>query len=123
MKTAINTYRDERIAIELRYGAKTTDLAKKYGISQSRVSQIKKEMEDRERGKDYVIKNGAEDIFLTEIQGQNDSPVKSKKFDKFIKGNPVYVYATKDPRKAMRFTLEDAQQIAKERHAKVCLPV
>ena len=60
----------------------------------------------REGDRKYAIRNGAADVFLTEITG--------KDYD------TMYRYDTKDIREAMFFTLEEAKKIARERKAVVC---
>lgn len=62
--------------------------------------------ERRSGGREYAIRNGAGEVFLTEITGKD--------------GDRVFKYMTKDIRQAMFFTLEEAREIAKRRKAVVC---
>lgn len=60
----------------------------------------------RTEGKEYAIKNGAAEMFLTEIV-TDDIPY-------------VYKYGSGDVNDAMLFTLEEAKEIARKRKAVVC---
>ena len=60
----------------------------------------------RSGGKEYAIMNGDAEVFLTEITGEG--------YDR------MYRYGTKDIKKALFFTLEEAKRIARERKAVVC---
>ena len=54
--------------------------------------------------KNYIIRNGGAPVYLTGIES--------------VKGHPIiYHYDTKDPKKAMRFTEEEARDLAEKRHA------
>ena len=59
----------------------------------------------RRGGKEYVIMNGAEDLYLTAIEKADKHP-------------PVYRYASADIHDALWFTLEEAKRIAKKRRAR-----
>lgn len=63
-------------------------------------------IEKRRGGKHYCIKNGAVEVFMTEIKGTG--------------GDTVYKYGSTEIRDAMFFTLEEAKRIAKQRKAVVC---
>jgi hypothetical protein len=60
----------------------------------------------REGGREYAIRNGAAEMFLTEISGSG--------------GETVYIYGSKEIRDALMFTLEEAKRIARARKAVVC---
>ena len=62
--------------------------------------------EKRRGGRHYAIRNGAAEVFLTEIKGTG--------------GDTVYKYGSKEIRDALYFTLEEARKIARERKAVVC---
>ena len=63
-------------------------------------------MEDkRKNGREYVIMNGAEDMYLTAIEKQSGQPT-------------VYRYGSADIHDAMWFSLEEAKKIAGERKAR-----
>lgn len=54
--------------------------------------------------KNYILRNGAAPVYLTGIET--------------VKGKPIiYHYDTKDPKKAKRFTEEEARELAEKRHA------
>jgi len=56
----------------------------------------------------YIIKNGAAEVFLTAIDT--------------VQGHPlIYRYGSRDPKEAMRFTKDEAEEIARKRHAVVCV--
>lgn len=57
----------------------------------------------RKGGKEYVILNGAEDLYLTAIEQ--------------AEGQEVYRYKSADIHDAMWFTLEEARRIARKRKA------
>ena len=61
----------------------------------------------RAGGKEYAIRNGAAEMFLTEIVTENAFPV-------------FYRYGSRDVNDAMLFTLEQAEEIARKRKAVVC---
>lgn len=54
-------------------------------------------------GRNYIIRNGAEEIFLTKIEN--------------VKGIDVYTYGSKDWKDAKRFTLTEARELARKRKA------
>lgn len=54
--------------------------------------------------KNYIIRCGGADAYLTRIEKKKNEP-------------PVYVYDTKDKKKAKRFTREEAEEIAEKRQA------
>ena len=63
-------------------------------------------LEDRRKGgKEYVIMNGAEDLYLTAIERADGHPL-------------IYRYASADIHDALWFTLEEAKKIAKQRKAR-----
>ena len=62
--------------------------------------------EKRRGGRQYAIRNGAAEVYLTEIKGTG--------------GDTVYKYGSKEIRDALYFTLEEARKIARERKAVVC---
>ena len=63
-------------------------------------------MEDqRKGGKEYVIMNGAEDMYLTEIEWTGGCPI-------------IYRYGSADIHDALWFTLEEAKEIARKRKAR-----
>ena len=102
-------------------GLKLREIGEKYGIGVERVRQIvAKEarklrgcghVETYERteadpeGKNYIIKNGVEDLFLTKIERVN--------------GITVYTYGSKEWKDGLRFTLETARELARKRKAVV----
>lgn len=55
--------------------------------------------------KDYIIRCGGVEAYLTRIETSKKEP-------------PVYVYGTKDKKKAKRFTEEEALEIAQKQRAK-----
>ena len=64
-----------------------------------------KRLEDqRKDGREYVIMNGAEELYLTAIEKAD--------------GQTVYRYKSADIHDALWFTLEDAQRIARKRKAR-----
>ena len=54
--------------------------------------------------KNYIIRCGAAEAYLTRIETSKKEP-------------PVYVYGTKDKKKAKRFTEEEAREIAEKQRA------
>ena len=62
--------------------------------------------EKRRGERHYAIRNGAAEVFLSEIKG--------KGYD------TIYTYNTKDIKEALFFTREEAEKIARERKAVVC---
>lgn len=58
----------------------------------------------RPKKKDWVIKNGGAEVYLTSIETVKNHPI-------------IYHYNTKDPKEAMRFTEEEAREIAQARKA------
>lgn len=61
----------------------------------------------RAGGKEYAIRNGAAEMFLTEIVTENAFPV-------------FYRYGSSNVNDAMLFTMEQAEEIARKRKAIVC---
>ena len=62
-------------------------------------------MDRRKGGKEYVIMNGAEDLYMTAIERADGHPL-------------IYRYASADIHDALWFTLEEAKKIAKQRKAR-----
>lgn len=54
--------------------------------------------------KKYIIKCGGADAYLTRIEKKKNE-------------EPVYIYGTRDKKKAKRFTREEAERIAEKRQA------
>ena len=130
--------RNAEIVAMRKDGATFQEIATWYGLSNSRVQEIcrrfkdygntkeeiirnwEKRQEERQKqweaseayrekrrgGRQYAIRNGAAEVYLTEITGEG--------YDR------MYRYGTKDIRKALFFTLEEAKKIARERKAVVC---
>ena len=59
----------------------------------------------RKSGKEYVVMNGAEDLYLTAIEPADRHP-------------QVYRYGSADIHGALWFTLEEAKEIARKRRAR-----
>ena len=118
--------RNRRIYYMRICGMKLKEIGEEYGIGVERVRQIvikearklrgyKPELchryhelfycEADPEGKNYIIRNGAGDMFLTSIET--------------VKGIKVYTYGSNDWKKGMRFTLEEAREIARKRKAVV----
>lgn len=107
MRQAVNTQRDEEIRQKRKEGMGLKEIAEKYGISIARAGKIcgktgyikKKEPKEvkppKDTAKRWVVKSGAAEAYLTKIDCG------------------VYIYATKDKRKALKLTREDAEDIAK----------
>lgn len=100
--------RDEEILKMREAGMSKKEVGEKYGISGARVTQICNEQIRIRKGKDCVIKCGNREMFLTKIEKQKDYP-------------PVYYYKSNDIKKALRFTMEEAQEIAKKCRGIVCM--
>ena len=62
--------------------------------------------ERRDGGREYVIMNGAEDLYLTEIEWTGGCPM-------------IYRYGSADIHDALWFTLDEAKEIARKRKARV----
>lgn len=113
MRPTINTQRDEEIRQKRKEGMGLKEIAKEYGISIQRAGKIcgktgyikKKEQKEvlppKDTQKRWIVKNGAAEAYLTKIDGV------------------VFIYNTKDKKKALRFTRKDAEEIAKVCHAEV----
>ena len=54
--------------------------------------------------KNYIVRCGGADAYLTKIEKKKNEA-------------PVYIYGTKDKKKAKRFTREEAEEIAEKRQA------
>ena len=130
--------RNAEIVAMRKDGATFQEIAEWYGLSNSRVQEICRRFKDygntkeeiirnwekrkkeqqkkwetleaywkkRSGGREYAIRNGTAEVYLTEITGEG--------YDR------MYRYGTKDIRKALFFTLEEAKKIARERKAVVC---
>ena len=130
--------RNAEIVAMRKDGATFQEIAEWYGLSNSRVQEICRRFKDygntkeeiirnwetrkkeqqkkwetleaywkkRSGGREYAIRNGTAEVYLTEITGEG--------YDR------MYRYGTKDIRKALFFTLEEAKRIARERKAVVC---
>ena len=136
----VDIERNAEIAMMRKEGATFLEIAEWYEISPQRAKQIcekfsdgdtkeeiirnweRKQEERRERrmeegleyrrradrlkaGKEYVVMNGAEDLYLTAIEKAERHPV-------------IYRYGSKDINDALWFTLEEAKEIARKRHAR-----
>ena len=140
--TETDIERNAEIVAMRKDGATFQEIAEWYGICNSRVQEIcrrfkdygdtkeeiirnwnRKQEEKRKRkevweaeykdwskrrsgGKEFAIMNGDAEVFLTEITGEG--------YER------MYRYGTKDIKKALFFTLEEAKKIARERKAVVC---
>ena len=117
--------------VRMRKAGKTyKEIGDKYRISATRALQIirnemrlqererhpekKKELEEEykriremRKGREYIIRNGGADLFLTAIEEVHGHPC-------------IYRYGSKNPKEAMRFTKEEADEIARKRKAVVC---
>ena len=137
----VDIERNAEIAMMRKEGATFLEIAEWYEISPQRAKQIcekfsdgdtkdeiirnweRKQEEKRKRkeaweaeykdwskrrsgGKEFAIMNGDAEVFLTEITGEG--------YDR------MYRYGTKDIKKALFFTMEEAKKIARERKAVVC---
>lgn len=93
-----------------RYGETKEEIVRSWEQKQEEKKKKDEEMtawiRKREGGREYAIRNGAAEVFLTEIKG--------------IGGDTVYKYGSTEIRDAMLFTLEEAKRIAKQRKAVVC---
>ena len=133
----VDIERNAEIAMMRKEGATFQEIAKWYEVSPQRAKQICEKFSDgdtkeeiirnwekrqddkrmqeeaweeyhakRRGGRHYAIRNGTAEVYLTEITG--------KDYD------TMYRYGTKDIKKALFFTLEEAKKIARERKAVVC---
>lgn len=66
--------------------------------------EFKRLAEKRKDGREYVIMNGEENLYLTKIEPADKHPV-------------IYVYGSANIHDALWFTLEEAKEIAKKRKA------
>ena len=62
--------------------------------------------EKRKSGREYVIMNGAEDLYLTAIERADGHPL-------------IYRYGSADIHDVLWFTLDEAKEIARKRKARV----
>ena len=69
-------------------------------LEQRRMNDLRKD------GREYVIMNGAEDMYLTEIEWTGGCPM-------------IYRYGSADIHDAMWFTMDEAKEIARKRKARV----
>lgn len=67
--------------------------------------EYKRMADMRKEGREYVIMNGAANLYLTAIEKPEGHP-------------PIYRYRSADIHDALWFTLEKAKQIARERHGR-----
>ena len=130
--------RNAEIVAMRKDGATFREIAEWYGLSNPRIQEICRRFKDygntkeeiirnwekqqdekrmqeeaweeyhakRRGGRHYAIRNGTAEVYLTEITG--------KDYD------TMYRYGTKDIKKALFFTMEEAKKIARERKAVVC---
>lgn len=93
-----------------RYGGTKEEIVRNWEQKQDEKKRKNEEMDawirKREGGREYAIRNGAAEMFLTEISGSG--------------GDMVYRYGSKEIRDALMFTLEEAKRIARARKAVVC---
>lgn len=103
--------RDMDILLAWEQGETMTSIGKRYGLTQPSISRIIDKMQEKEAAdpREFIIRNGSADVFLTEIMEVKHHPL-------------IYRYATTDPRKALRLRWADAERIARERHAVICVP-
>ena len=119
MNRVRNSDRDEEIRQERKDGKSLKAIAEKYGFSIARAGKIcegiepakkKKQPEPKppkDREKRWIVKCGGAEAYLTEITPEQ------------LGHTPIYTYGTKDKQKAMKMTREEAETIAKQRHAEV----
>ena len=69
-------------------------------LEQRRMNDLRKD------GREYVIMNGAEDMYLTEIEWTGTQPI-------------IYTYGSADIHDALWLTLDEAKEIARKRKARV----
>lgn len=119
MNRVRNSDRDDEIRKKRKDGMGLKELAEMYGFSIARAGKIcegiepakkKKQPEPKppkDREKRWIVKCGGADAYLTEITPEQ------------LGHTPIYTYGTKDKKKAMKMTREEAETIAKQRHAEV----
>ena len=92
------------------YGDSKEEIVRNWEHKQDEKRKKHEELEawirKRAGGREYAIRNGAAEVFLTEITGSG--------------GDMVYRYGSKEIRDALMFTREEATRIARERKAVVC---
>ena len=114
-----NTDRDEEIRQKRKDGMGLKEIAAMYSFSIARAGKIcqgitpakkekpKKPKAPKDIEKRWIVKCGGAEAYLTEI-----TPAQ-------LGNTHIYTYGTKDKQKAMKMTREEAEAIAKQRHAEV----
>lgn len=114
-----NTDRDEEIRKKRKAGMGLKEIAEMYGFSIARAGKIcdgveptkkekpKEPKAPKDSEKRWIVKCGGAEAYLTEITPEQ------------LGHTPIYTYGTKDKQKAMRMKREEAEAIAKIRHAEV----
>lgn len=114
-----NTDRDEEIRQKRKDGMGLKEIAEMYGFSIARAGKIckgitpakkektKEPKEPKASEKRWIVKCGGAEAYLTKITPEQ------------LGHTPIYTYGTKDKQKAMRMKREEAEAIAKIRHAEV----
>lgn len=119
MNKTRNTDRDEEIRQKRKAGMGLKEIAEMYGFSIARAGKIcegiepakkekpKEPKTPKDNEKRWIVKCGGAEAYLTEITPEQ------------LGHTPIYTYGTKDKQKAMRMKREEAEAIAKIRHAEV----
>lgn len=92
------------------YGDSKEEIVRNWEQKQDEKKRKNEELEawirKRAGGREYAIRNGVAEVFLTEISGSG--------------GDVVYRYGSKEIRDALMFTKAEATRIARERKAVMC---
>ena len=111
-----NGERDEQIRQKRKEGLGLKEIADMFGISIQRAGKIcgktgyikkKEQKPPKDSERRWVVKCGGAEAYLTDITPPGNG------------NQAVFTYGTKDKKKAKRFKREEAEVIAKQRHAVV----